>query len=160
MTAPRHAIVVAGALGVVLLSGCAGGGSTPGGPTSTASSAASAGSATPSPSPSTARRKATDPTPTTGAGSSRHPTRTTAVLQPTAPVEGERMTVQGTVSAQVGACLLFTPGDMATSWVLVGTVAGLAPGDRVEVSGTLGSARLDGCGQGPPFQVLAHRAAR
>jgi hypothetical protein len=142
MTAPRHALVVAGTLGAVLLTGCAGGGSIPGGPTSTASSSASssasAGSATPSPGPSTARKKAADP----------------------APVEGERMTVQGTVSAQVGACLLFTPGDMATSWVLVGTVAGLAPGDRVEVSGTLGSARLDGCGQGPPFQVLAHRVLR
>lgn len=79
----------------------------------------------------------------------------TATSQRTFPNEGGAvpMPITGTVSAREGQCLLFTPGDMAVTWVLKGQVEGLQPGDRVEISGSLSDVMDPACPQGQTVTV-------
>ena len=60
--------------------------------------------------------------------------------------------VVGTVSVNQGDCLLFTPGDMARSWVLTGAVETLQPSHRYTLTGTLEAVRPE-CPQGQTFVV-------
>jgi hypothetical protein len=60
-------------------------------------------------------------------------------------------TVTGTVSAVKDGCVLFTPGDMAKTWVLVGDTAALKAGDQIEVSGRLSDVMDPNCPQGLRF---------
>lgn len=97
-----------------------------------------------------------DPTSATLAPSESVPSSDPTPSTPTPSNPGARarpVTVQGTVSALQGGCLLFTPGDMAESWVLVGKTAGLRPGDRVELQGVMIDTEQEGCPQGLPFDV-------
>ena len=138
---PHRPLVVATLLGLLVLGGCA----------EDPAEAAATGSATRSPTPAGPTTRTTKPARPRAAPTT---TRTTPrATPPPADGGGERFTVQGTVSARVGGCLLFTPGDMATSWVLVGATAGLAPGQMVDVTGVLGPAPPPGCDQGPAFTV-------
>lgn len=87
--------------------------------------------------------------PSTGGGTA--PTASPAVTRNEAPsLPGP---VLGTVSARQGECLLFTPGDMAGTWVLTGAIDGLEPGDQVEVTGMLSDVMDPKCPQGVPMKV-------
>ncbi len=143
---PHRPLVVATLLGLLVLGGCA----------EDPAEAAATGSATRSPTPAGPTTRTTKPARPRAATTTTRTTRRSTTPRATPPPAdggGERFTVQGTVSARVGGCLLFTPGDMATSWVLVGATAGLAPGQMVDVTGVLGPAPPPGCDQGPAFTV-------
>ena len=70
-----------------------------------------------------------------------------AVSVPATPLD-----VVGTVSVKQGDCLLFTPCDMARSWVLTGAIGTLQPSHRYTLTGTLGAVRPE-CPQGQTFEV-------
>lgn len=157
---PRRPFVAVALLGLLVLAGCgdepAANAVGPAGPTT------ASGSATRSPTASATTRatkgtKKAAPTRTARATRTTRPETTSPATTAPGTGGGERLTVQGTVSARVGGCLLFTPGDMATSWVLVGAIDGLTPGQMVDVTGVLGSAPPPGCDQGPAFTVASAR---
>lgn len=86
-------------------------------------------------------------TPTASAAQARGAAASPAVASPAGPRE-----VLGTVSVRQGNCLLFTPGDMAQSWVLTGAIDSLKPSHGYTLTGTLGP--IDpACPQGPTFVV-------
>ena len=108
------------------------------------------------------------PAPSSPSPSSPSPTGSASMASPDpyvtspGPSSGSRarpITVVGTVSTKQGSCLLFTPGDMAESWVLTGDVAaGLTVGEGYELTGVMDDTPVPGCDQGPGFIVT--RAAR
>lgn len=69
-------------------------------------------------------------------------------------------TVLGTVSVKLGECLLFTPGDMAESWVLSGSTEGMTVGHGYTIEGSMDDQRNPACPQGPTFIVSSFTPAR
>ena len=109
-----------------------------------------------------------EPAPTTSP-SAAGPSQSTSRVAPTSPspsvssstgspssgkasVPATPLDVVGTVSVKQGDCLLFTPGDMARSWVLTGAIETLQPSHRYTLTGTLGPIRPE-CPQGQTFDV-------
>lgn len=93
------------------------------------------------------------PTPEESLSSDSPPVSTTTPSQAgrATPVE-----VPGTVSAVKDGCLLFTAGDMAESWVLIGQTKGLEPGDKVRLKGVMIDTPQQGCPMGLPFDVSSY----
>lgn len=90
------------------------------------------------------------PTPEESLTSDTPPPSTTT---PSTAVRATPIEVTGTVSAVKDGCLLFTPGDMAESWVLIGQTRALKPGDRVRLTGVRIDTEQQGCPMGLPFDV-------
>lgn len=144
MTA-RMASAAAGALlALGCLAGCGSGDADP------ADSAAGASLTGPAGVPTAQTASPLQPTANESISSDTPPPSTTT------PSPGARATpieVTGTVSAVKDGCLLFTPGDMAESWVLIGKTKGLKPGDRVRLGGVRIDTEQEGCPMGLPFDV-------
>lgn len=86
-------------------------------------------------------------------GAATGPAQPKPSLSPGAGPRGIPTTIVGTVSVRQGSCLLFTPGDMAQSWVLTGAIDGLKPGKGYTLEGQLMEDATATCPQGPEFQV-------
>ncbi len=132
------------AVALALLGGCGGGDGTrpAGSPTSATTTIPSASA--PVENPTDQAKPTSGSTPTLGTG-------------PRAvPIE-----ILGTVSVRQGDCLLFTPGDRAESWVLLGEAAtDLQPGKGYTLKGAMDDSGAPGCPQGPAFLVSQATPAR
>lgn len=73
----------------------------------------------------------------------------------TSAARARPISIVGTVSVQQGQCLLFTPGDMAESWVLSGAIEGLTPGEGYTLEGVMDDTPDKDCPQGPTFIVTS-----
>lgn len=149
-------------LGLVLLAGCGSG--------SDSSDASSAGSAMPSTRTSATAGATATPSGTAGGTgtaapqpSSASPTAGPIPPKPSLSTEpGARarpQTVLGTVSVRQGDCLLFTPGDMAESWVLTGSTDGMQPGKGYTIEGAMDDQPNPACMHGPSFIVSSFTPA-
>jgi hypothetical protein len=104
---------------------------------------------------------------TGGTGGTRPPganaTSTPGPVSPdptsTSAARARPISILGTVSVRQGECLLFTPGDMAESWVLTGATEGLAPGKGYTLDGVMDDTPSATCPQGPVFIVTSAQPA-
>lgn len=149
MRSLRYAVPV---LALALAAGCGSAGDTGASPTASPSAA----------SPTTTSGPGAGPSSTTGPsataqGPTSSPTAGPITPKPSLSTEpGARarpQSVLGTVSVKEGDCLLFTPGDMAESWVLVGSTEGLTPGKGYTLEGAMDDQLNPACLQGPTFIV-------
>lgn len=136
---PRTIAYAVCTLALSLTAACGSGGEAA--PDADGATASPKGSA-PSPSPSTADGRVLPMTPSPD-GAARAITRE----------------VLGTVSARQGECLLFTPGDMAETWVLAGATTGLEVGEGYTLTGAMDDTTNAACPQGPTFIVSASAPA-